>query len=190
MANIICNPTGSQSVQTVLADGSRLSIGIGKVPKKAADTYRIQIDHLTGANIGGYAIPPTTAEWLTTINHRLRSRLVELGLATPVAAEDEPQVVTIKSLIERYLADLDVKPPTIVRYWNETQFLRDCFGEQADIRIITKGDGERFLRWLKQQEKKNGDKLSVNYIHQILKTFRQVFAAAIHDRLLSENPLV
>ena len=188
MANVISKPTGSRAVQTVLADGSRVSIGIGKVPKKAAESYRIQIEHLVGASIGGNSVPPATAEWLTTINHRLRSRLVELGLAAPMAVIEQP-ATTLGSLIERYLSDLDVKKRTVVRYRNQTQFMRDYFGDNTDVCGITKGDGERFHVWLKRKKKKNGEPLAVNYIHKIVKTSRQVFAAGIADNLIPENPL-
>lgn len=153
MANIISKPTGSKAVQVVLGDGSRRSIGIGKVPKKAADTYRIHLEHLVGASIGGYSIPSATAEWLTKISHRLRTRLEELDLVGPEAVVEREQI-TIDVLLRRYLSEIEVKPRTVDRYRNQTQFMQDFFGKQVDISELTNGDGERFLKWLKRKKKK------------------------------------
>jgi len=187
MANIISKSTGSKAIQVVLGDGSRRSIGIGKLPKKAAESYRIQIEHLVGASIGGYSIPPMTAEWLTTISQRLRRRLEDLSLVAPLPV-DVDKDITLGVLVERYLGDLDVKDRTITRYKNQIRFMRDFLGDHADIKQITCGDGDRFHRWLKHKKKQNGKPLAPNYIHKIVKTSRQVFAYAMADKLIDNNP--
>lgn len=186
MANVISKATGSKAIQAVLADGSRVTIGIGRVPKKAAESYRIQIEHLVSASAGGYSIPTATAEWLTTINLRLRSRLEKLKLVEPAAEAQED--TTTSRLIDKYLSELATKPRTVTRYRNQTQFLRDFAGGKS-VSELTAGDGDRFLKWLRKKKKKNGEPYAPNYISKIVKTSRQVFAYGAADNLLSVNPL-
>ena len=45
------------------------------------------------------------------------------------------------------------------------------------------------MKWLRRKKKKNGEPLSQNYVHKILKTSRQVFAFAVANELLQINPL-
>ena len=187
MASIRTKPTGSKAIQIVMPDGARRAIGIGKVGFKAAESFRVHVGHIESAHVGGHPIPPATAKWVAQTKPQVRRRLEELGMIEPQA---EQEGLTIHDLIERYLADLTVKPRTIVRYRNHTQPLRDYFGNGRDVAGITAGDADRWLRWLRQQEKKIGTgRFAVNYIFKIVQTSRQAFAAAVKDNLLAANPL-
>lgn len=186
MASIRTKPTGSKAIQVVLADGARRAIGIGKASVKAAESYCHHIGILESAAIGGHGIDPATARWTSQTKPHIRKRLEELGLIEPAA--DASEDITITQLIDKYLSELTVKPRTVTRYRNQTQFLRDCAGEKS-ISELTAGDGDRFLKWLRQQTKKNGERLSANYVSKIVKTSRQVFAFGVADKLMAVNPL-
>ncbi len=187
MASINQKKSGSRSLQVVLADGSRKTIGLGKISKRAAETIRVQVELLLEANITGTAMSRQTAVWLSEIGEKLRRRLARLGL---VDSKRAPSAATLGDFIEQHLQEkTDVKPRTIVRYRNQLRFIRDFVGDETMLRNITKGDGDRFLKYLKRKKKKNGEPLGTNYIHKIVKTSRQVFGAAINDRLMDTNPL-
>jgi len=189
MATIRTKPTGSKAIQVVLGDGSRRAIGIGKPSKKNADSYCHYIGKLEAAALSGTGLEPATAKWVSSTKPNVRKRLEELSLIEPAPESEEADTVSVESLVQKYLAELDVKPRTVTRYRNQTAFLRDHFCECDDSTELTAGDGERFLKWLRRKKKKNGEPLSQNYIHKIVKTSRQVFAFAVANELMQINPL-
>ncbi|TWU14536.1 hypothetical protein CA54_34030 [Symmachiella macrocystis] len=189
MATIRTKSTGSKAVQVVLGDGSRRAIGIGKPSKKDAESYCQYIGKIEAAALSGTGIEPATAKWVASTKPNVRKRLEELSLIEPAPDSEEVGTVSVVSLVQRYLAELDVKPRTVSRYRNQTAFLRDHFAECEDITELTAGDGERFLKSLRREKKKNGESLAQNYIHKILKTSRQVFAFAVANELMQINPL-
>ena len=189
MATIRTKPTGSKAIQVVLADGARRAIGIGKPAKKEAESYCHYIGKLEAAALSGTGIEPATAKWVASTKPAVRKRLEELGLIEPAVDSEETDTVSVASLVQRYLAELDVKPRTVTRYRNQTVFMRNYFSECEEITGLTAGDGERFLKWLRRQKKKNGEPLSQNYVHKIVKTSRQVFAFAVANELMQVNPL-
>ena len=118
---------------------------------------------------------------------QVRRRLEELRL---VEAQAEREKLTIGNLVERYLKDLTVTPRTLIDYRKHLRPLIDFFTHEADAKTVTKGDADRFLRWLKVQPKKRGNgTLAPNYVSKMVKTMRQAFAAAVADNLLDENPI-
>ena len=188
MATLRSKATGSKAVQVVLQDGSRRAIGIGKVNQKDASSYVFHIGQVEAAAFSGCALSPATAQWLADTKPQVRRRLAELGLIEP-PAEIEGEPVTIGRLVERYLTEQEVKDRTVVRYRNQTAFMRQFFGENGKVDGLSVEDGKRFHKWLRRQKKPNGDPYSDNYIHKIVKTSRQVFDFGLASKLLSENPL-
>ena len=189
MATIRTKSTGSKAIQVVLADGARRAIGIGKPAKKEAESYRHYVGKLEAAALSGTGVEPSTARWVASTKPTVRKRLEELSLIEPAPESEETDTVSATSLVQRYLSELDVKPRTVTRYRNQTAFMRNHFSECEDITELTAGDGERFLKSLRREKKKNGESLSQNYIHKILKTSRQVFAFAVANELMQINPL-
>ncbi len=188
MATIRTKPTGSKAIQVVLSDGARRAIGIGRASKKDAESFCHHIGKLESATLSGRAVESATARWVAATKPSVRARLEELGLIEPSTAV-EAELITVDMLVSRYLDELDVKPRTVFRYRNQTQFMKDYFSTERPVSELNSGDGERFLKWLRRKKKKNGESLAQNYIHKILKTSRQVFAFGVANELLFANPL-
>lgn len=135
MTSITERKTGSKSIQLVLADGRRKTIGLGKVSKRAAELIRFQVELLLHAQRTGTAIPRQTAEWSSGISKKLRSRLVDLNLLPPLAATRSESHdllgVSLDDTIETWLQSA-VKDPNTKRLT-----LRACIGAQCDRMSIS-----------------------------------------------------
>ncbi|GAB5444346.1 MAG: hypothetical protein Fues2KO_46950 [Fuerstiella sp.] len=188
MATIRSKETGSKSIQVVNSEGSRLAIGIGKVGRKEAESYRYHIEQLESCSVSGQAIPAPTAKWLTKTKPRIRRRLADIGLIE-LAKDESEENVTLDDLLQRYLEAADVKERTIDRYRNQTQFLLEHFGTLRQVRDLKRCDGDRFLKWLRRQKKSDGSSYSANYIHKIVKTSRQILAFAVKNEWMEVNVL-
>ena len=113
MAAIRTKPTGSKAIQVVLGDGSRRAIGIGRPSKKDAESYCHYIGKLEAAALSGTGLEPATAKWVASTKPNVRKRLEELSLIEPAPESEETDTVSVASLVQRYLAELDVKTRTV-----------------------------------------------------------------------------
>lgn len=189
MAWIIENKTGSKAVQfdlngkiktiTVMdADGAKSKY------KVDARQFQTHIEHLVRAKESGgiVQIPSTTMAWLDSVQGSpIEKRLVKLEL---IASREPITVVTISDWLQRFIDSRpDVKESTRITYGNIQRNLTKCFDARKSIASFTPGDGDLFRAWLVGTEN-----LAENTVRQRIRLARQVFAAAIRAKLLTENP--
>ncbi len=103
-----------------------------------------------------------------------------MGLIDPI---EKPKInYTVETWCEHYIADrTDLKQATIVKLKNTARLLQEHVGADKLLTAVTPGDAERFGRSLRE-------KFASSHAGKIIKNCRQIWAAAIKDRLLAENP--
>src|SRR5262249_18998782 len=85
-------------VQFVAADGKRRSVRLGKVPRKAAESFKVRVEELASAQALGGAPNLQLARWGAGLSDRMADRLHRAGL---IPAR---RVVKLEAFLERYLA--------------------------------------------------------------------------------------
>lgn len=189
MAWIIENKTGSKAVQFEL-NGKTKTItvmdaeGVKSKYKADARQFQTHIEHLVREKESGgiVQIPSTTLVWLDSVQGSpIEKRLVKLEL---IASREPTTVVTISEWLRRFIASRpDVKESTRITYGNIQRNLTKCFDARKAVASFTPGDGDLFRAWLVGTEN-----LAENTVRQRIRLARQVFAAAIRAKLLTENP--
>lgn len=176
MASITTQANGSRAIQFVGRDGKRKTIRLGKVPMRSAETIKLRVEHLIAATLGGGAIDPETARWLTTLDKRLADKFAKAGLiARREAALLEPYLVSYVAMRS------DVKPRTRNNFEQAKGWLVDYFGANRRLSEITTGDADEFRLWLLG---KVGDNTARRHCGRA----KQFFRAAVRKRLIDANP--
>ena len=181
MASIVTRRNGSREILVICPDGKRRPIRLGHVTKAQAAEVKRHVEHLVNLRLHGSALPPSTAEWLSNIPHRLLSRLIVCGLAT---ASTRATVPTLGQWLEQYITGrADVKPRTRINFDAARNDLLKHFGGDTLMADITRGDVDDFIVWMRTERG-----LSEGTARRRGKRCKQFFAAAIKRRLLTENP--
>ncbi len=162
-------------------------IWLGDVSKKSAATYLRHISELIDAQAAGRQPQPETEKWLRSkqINSRVRSKLTEYALAEPENEKLGTDAGTyLGPYCDSYIAGrTDCKQGTLDNFGHARRLLIEYFGSRQTLTGITPEDCERWKRWL-LTEKRHAQATASKHI----KRAKTLFAAAVNDRLLSENP--
>ena len=162
-------------------DRLRRTIYLGPVQKKFAEQVRGRVEILAERLWTKAALTPELAEWVTTIDPKLRTKLETVGLV-----ELRPEASAIR--IERFLADhidsrrSDFKPATIVHLEQVAGRLVRFYGAEHDMRSIDAEAAQRFRKWLKTEG------LSDTSIARRLQTCRMFFNRAVELGIVQANP--
>ena len=186
MASISHNrKNGRRQIQFRDTDGSRKTIRLGKVSRKAAEIVKTQVEHLIASKALSSPLKPQTSEWLKTIDLVLYSRIAAVGLIEGRKS----------ALLGEYLSDYiskrsrsDAKPLT-VKKWNTTKkLLTKFYGESRDIRTITAGDAKDFrLRLMAQRKNDGSPKYRASTLGKHIEIVKLFFAAAADDEVVEKN---
>jgi len=160
------------------AAGSRRSVRLPKMPRKAADSVLAHVEAVLAAKAGNYSIPLETARWAAGLPDALHAKLSgAAGLLPPRTR------ATLGTFLTEYAATrIDLKSSTRVVRAQTEQSLREHFGDQRELHSITPGDAEGFRLYLV------GRKLAPSTIHKRVQTARQIFKAAVRCKLIDSNP--
>jgi integrase len=162
------------------ADGSRPTIYLGKISKIGAKTIQGHIDQIVSAQIGQYAIPQHTAEWLADMPATLADKFAKVGL---LPEGKRRSTSTLGAFLDDYLdRRIDVKPATKVAWGHVIRGLKEHFGEGRELRSIDEGDAEDFKMYLVAEE------LAPTTVAKRLQFARAFFRNARKRKLIRENP--
>ena len=142
MATLISNRDGNRRIQ--FADpkkpGKRASIWLGRVPKKAATTFKVNVEAILAALRLGTTPAAELCAWLRDLPDATYEKLVDVGIAEPRV---KVRVVTLDELLKTFVARASVKASTRAAYRQTTGSLLKHLGggtpvtgiggEQADI---------------------------------------------------------
>ncbi|MBL9082519.1 MAG: site-specific integrase [Planctomycetales bacterium] len=177
MASITKESNGRRTVQFVGTDGKRRSIRLGKVTQRAAESVKLRVELILSAAISGHALDDATARWLSELDQTMIDKLAAVGLAKP------RESMTLSAFIEDYIAGRsDIKDRTTMRLREAGQKLMDCFGANKPLREFASDDGAKFRQWLLAKG------LAENTVRRNCGRAKQFFRAAIHRKLVAENP--
>lgn len=181
MASIVTSPkSGGRMIQFFGKDKKRRKLRLGKVTMKQAETVRLHVEELVACQVCGTSPKGTTTEWLTTVPDWLRERLERVKLVEP---REGLASRTLDDWLQEYIQGRsDIKEGSRVNLDQTRRNLVAFFGADKAIDEIVNGDGERFRKWLKEDQK-----LSEGTIRRRCKRARQFFAEAVKRKLLSEN---
>jgi integrase len=141
---------------------------------------------LVNAKLSRSAYPRATAEWLGGIDYKLRSRLVELDLAEPLAVPppEAPKTAprTLAAYIDSYIASRkNLKPNTIAHLKRCRGNIVKIMGGNRLLTSITVGDANRFRETL-------AETMAPNTVRRICGRAKQFFKAAVDDELIDKSP--
>jgi len=145
MASISKDKNGTKRIVYYNADKKQVSIRLGQVPMKNAETIKVHIENLLSAQAMRVSVATETAEWLTKIPDELYIKFVQKKLAEPrkivgTLGEMLPDIIKEKSVGN--------KPTTVDIYRQAERSLYRCFGEDRKVDTITTTDAKEFSLWL------------------------------------------
>ncbi|MDA1166334.1 MAG: tyrosine-type recombinase/integrase, partial [Planctomycetota bacterium] len=189
MASISKNANGQRRLQFYDGNGKRRSLGIGSISERNAERIRDKVEQLVEHAVTGTPLNQEVSRWVAGLDDRMHSKLVKVGLTDtrqPVinaidAKDDQP--ATLGDFLTEYLAKrTDVKESTRTVYGHVQRNLLGCFGSQKQLREITLGDSDDFVRFLKAEGLSS---VTLNRRSSLAKT---IFRSAHRHKLISANP--
>ena len=115
------------------AAGRQKTLRLGKCSQRNAQLALSILEHLLEAKRHDAAPHHDAARWLERIDDRIHARVVALGLAQPRNVE----VVTLGTLLERFVAAATVKASTMAAYKQAIDSLRAHLGEATPLASLT-----------------------------------------------------
>jgi len=136
MATLISNRDGNRRIQFMdpRHPGKRASIWLGRVPKKAATTFRVNVEALLAALRLGTAPAAELCAWLRDLPDATYEKLVEVGFAEPRV---QPRIVTLDELLTTFVDRASVKASTRAAYNQTTGSLRKHLGGGTRLTAIS-----------------------------------------------------
>jgi len=135
MATLISNRDGNRRIQfmDLRHPGKRASIWLGRVPKKAATTFKVNVEALLAALRLGTAPAAELCAWLRDLPDATYEKLVDVGIAEPRV---KARVVTLDELLKTYVDRASVKASTRAAYNQTTGSLRKHLGVGTSLTSI------------------------------------------------------
>ena len=117
------------------------------------------------------------AQWVAEIEPVLAKRLAAAGLIPKLEAK---AAATLGAFITEYIATrTDIKPATRAHLERAKRDLVAFFGDGRELTSITPGDADKFRLQLR---------LGDNTVRRICGRAKQLFRAAVRNRLIASNP--
>jgi integrase len=133
MASVIDDPNGRRRVMFVAPDGKRKAVRLGKVDRRAAESFARRVELILSATITKTAIDADTARWVAELPDAAYAKLAAVGLATARGAAQ------LGPWLDGFLAErTDLKPATVRLYRKTRRALLDHFAASQDMRTITR----------------------------------------------------
>lgn len=168
----------------------RRTIGLGKVPKRAAEAVKLRVEFLVSAHLTGTAPDDDTSRWIAGLPDSMHAKLAAVGLVSP-RRSDPAESLTIGEWVRAYIAGrTDHKYYTRVNCDMAARSMYAFFGNDRSIRSVTKEDAKAYLRWLLEKGSMEGGPLGKATVGRRFKRARQFFQAAVDAEKLDRNPFV
>ena len=186
MASISKDNGGTKRIVYYNADRKQVSIRLGKVPMKMAETIKVHVENLLSAQAMKVSVGSETAGWLQEIPDELYTKFVQKGFVPPrkivgTLGEVIPKVVKEKSI--------DAKQTTIEVYKQSERSLYRYFGKDRKVNQITEADAKGFSVWLAKNGglRKSGG-LKPETVAKRLQQAISFFHVMIKNKEISVNP--
>ena len=166
----------------VVVRGYHRKLWLGPITKTQAAAIANHLDQLKRAAETATAPPAETVRWSKAVSARIQKQLGKWGLIElgPSSAEI-PR--SLGGYSEFYLSKReDTKPTTIARWRNVRNKLLEHWPASTSITAITPGDCDRFAAAIRKRHKPS-------HAGKLIADSRQLFTAAVRDRLIESNPL-
>jgi hypothetical protein len=136
------------------------------------------VQDLIVAEITGQAPADETSRWLATLDDRMSSKLVPVGLTKP------RESAALGTFTRTYIdSRKDVKSTTAIKLNRARYRSVECFGNDKPLRAITAGEAEDFRLHLIGKAK-----LGENSVRRFTGIARQFFRSAMKRGLITNNP--
>lgn len=182
MASIYKDTTRTGWRVQLYVRGVRRKLWLGPVTKSAAATVAGHLAALNIARDTGTAPPAETRRWLASVSGRIRNRLAAWGIADGLAASSG----TARTLGPYTRQYIDGREDWTGRTKSRMNKVRSRLvlqlGADTALCSITPGDAQRFARWCRSTIK------TQSHSGKTIADARQLFRAAVDDRLIPENP--
>ena len=162
----------------------RVSVRLGKVPKRIAEGAKVRIELLVAAKIAGHSIDTETAIWVASLGDKIHARLVKAGLVEPRATSVDggKPVVLLGSHIDRYIQSrAKLKPNTLRNYQATKRLLTKHFGADEPVEKIHAGRARDYREWLAKE-------YAPATVAREIKRARQFFEYAKDCKIITDNP--
>jgi integrase len=167
-----------------LVERRRVTVGLGSFEETEANDAAKFVDHLLDCMKRNKLPDVKAVRWLDALPADLHSRLAAIRLVEPRIHRELPG--TVVRYMRAYIASrTDWKKSC--NHKQSVDHLERFLGKDIPIRALTKGEADRFHRWM-MEKTKSGPRLSANTAGQHIKRCRQMMRAAIDDRLIESNP--
>jgi len=139
MASITSLPDGKKRVQFVAPGRNRKTIHLGKVDKRYAESVRVRVEAILGAQLRSEPIDRETSEWLGSIDDWLHGKLAAVGLTKG------RQCRTLGEWMEMFMESRAGLKPESKRKLEQTRTkLESFFGKDRLLQQISAEDASRW----------------------------------------------
>jgi integrase len=179
MATLTNDPQRGYQIRFYNSEGKRRKITIGNLPEADALHYKRQLSALEKVQREGREPSKELEAWLQELGPKILEKLQKAGMIEL----EEPSVLTIGELCERFLAErTDVKPTTQNKMKLAATSFLDFIHPDTPIDSITKGQAQSYRRHLIKSEFKE------NTIRKKCQHASQILGMAVDYEWINRNP--
>jgi len=181
-------------VQFTIGDDRR-TVRLGRVPKKAAETWLHRIESLVACKVGGIPFDADLAGWVRDLEDDAHGKLAAVGL---VAGRQAVEVVTLQALVDAFKARAVVKAGTAAAYRQTLDSLLAFYGAEKPITAITAESADEWRAWVAtDREGKSSrttkrtttdNRLAPATVAKRVNVARCLFGRAVRWEWLTKNP--
>lgn len=184
MASITNRPGGHKWIFFTPPGMKRRALRLGKVSRDDAVIVKRHVERLLSAHKLGDMPDLKTVQWLTEIGEHLHTAIANVGLTKPRSAR------TVKQLCDWFEENNrgSCAPSTLRNIKASTRVLKEHFGDDHPIRLITHDDVTEFRNWLGSGANLFGGGLESTTISYRVRRLRQMFRGATKRGWIVENP--
>ncbi|MCW5776507.1 MAG: tyrosine-type recombinase/integrase [Phycisphaeraceae bacterium] len=177
MASVTTLPDGKRRVQFVAPGRARRTIHLGKVEQRYAESVRLRVEAILGAQLRGEPIDRETSAWLGSIDDWLHIKLAAVGLVKG------RQCRTLGEWMDLFMESRAGLKPESRRKLEQTRAkLESFFGRDRPLQHITAEDASRWRDGLARSG------LSEAACKSHTGNAKTVFRAAVERELLLKSP--
>ena len=130
--------TGCHRIYFNDLQGGRKGLRLGKIKRKdLAMSMKLRVEEILQDKTFNRAHSSELAHWINGLPKDIRKKMVGVGLLDAV-----PDTMTVAELIEKFLAEADVKPKTRDAYQQTTKSLMKYIGAKKMIDKLTSADAD------------------------------------------------
>lgn len=179
MASLNREPNGCYVIQFVAANRKRLSIRLGKVPKKVGESIKVKVEFLAAAAAARVPLDHETSAWVANISDDLAAKLAAVGLIA-----ERPKRLTLAGLLDLYAGEKEAgnKSGTRTNHRTISNDLTRFFKPGTDPSSLTEADAGRFADHLRERD------LAPYTVARRVRRARSIFAFAVKKKVLPANP--